>query len=151
MADEVKTEKPANILIEYTGDHIRYIADKLFLNTGITEVPTSVWEKHRWMVADLIVPDASKLKDSERKEGRIVELFAKVEVAKENAKDEVGKKTTVSSAKALNDLEYSEAQRVISETCDVKTLKSWLKSASDSLRPEIHAQIEKIEKEGEAK
>lgn len=140
MAEDLPL-KPTAVLIEWTGDNLKYIADKVFLNTGINEVPAADWERLRWMVEDLIA-DPAKLRDSERKEGRIIERFAAVEAPK--GKDT---KSIVKTAKTLNDLDDLEAIAVIEETNSIATLNKWKKaSGKDSIRVAINDQIEKINK-----
>ena len=102
MAEETQIPKPTAIIIEWTGDNLKYIADKVFLNTGRNEVAAADWERLRWMVADIIV-EPSKLTESQRKEGRIIEHFATVEPPK--GKDT---KSTIKDAKSLKDLDYAE-------------------------------------------
>lgn len=137
--------KPTAIIIEWTGDNLKYIADKLFLNTGRNEVAVADWERLRWMVADIIVEPA-KLSEKDRKEGRIVEHFATVEPPK--GKDT---KSTIKEAKSLKDLDYAEAVAVIEDTNDIATLNRWKKaSGKEDIRVAINEQIEKINK-GESK
>lgn len=141
MAEETQTQKPTAVLIEWTGDNLKYIADKVFLNTGINEVPAADWERLRWMVEDIIV-DPAKVSEKERKEGRIIERFATVEAPK--GKDT---KSIVKTAKTLNDLDDLEAIAVIEETNSIATLNKWKKaSGKDSIRVAINDQIEKINK-----
>jgi signal recognition particle subunit SEC65 len=141
MAEETQTQKPTAVLIEWTGDNLKYIADKVFLNTGINEVPASEWERLRWMVEDIIV-DPAKVSEKERKEGRIIERFATVEAPK--GKDT---KSIVKTAKSINDLDDLEAIAVIEETNSIATLNKWKKaSGKDSIRVAINDQIEKINK-----
>lgn len=141
MAEETQTQKPTAVLIEWTGDNLKYIADKVFLNTGINEVPAADWERLRWMVEDLIV-DPAKVSEKERKEGRIIERFAVVEAPK--GKDP---KSVVKTAKSINDLDDLEAIAVIEETNSIVTLNKWKKaSGKDSIRVAINDQIEKINK-----
>jgi signal recognition particle subunit SEC65 len=141
MAEETQTQKPTAVLIEWTGDNLKYIADKVFLNTGVNEVPASEWERLRWMVEDIIV-DPAKVSEKERKEGRIIERFATVEAPK--GKDT---KSIVKTAKSINDLDDLEAIAVIEETNSIATLNKWKKaSGKDSIRVAINDQIEKINK-----
>jgi hypothetical protein len=141
MAEETQTQKPTAVLIEWTGDNLKYIADKVFLNTGVNEVPASEWERLRWMVEDIIV-DPAKVSEKERKEGRIIERFATVEAPK--GKDT---KSIVKTAKSINDLDDLEAIAVIEETNSIATLSRWKKaSGKDSIRVAINDQIEKINK-----
>lgn len=140
MAEDLPL-KPTAVLIEWTGDNLKYIADKVFLNTGINEVPAADWERLRWMVEDLIV-DPAKVSEKERKEGRIIEKFAAVEAPK--GKDT---KSIVKTAKSINDLDDLEAIAVIEETNSIATLNRWKKaSGKDSIRVAINDQIEKINK-----
>ncbi len=137
--------KPTAIIIEWTGDNLKYIADKLFLNTGRNEIAAADWERLRWMVADIIVEPA-KLSEKDRKEGRIIEHFATVEPPK--GKDT---KSTIKEAKSLKDLDYAEAVAVIEDTNDIATLNKWKKaSGKEDIRVAINEQIEKINK-GESK
>lgn len=145
MAEETQIPKPTAIIIEWTGDNLKYIADKVFLNTGRNEVAATDWERLRWMVADIIV-EPSKLTESQRKEGRIIEHFATVEPPK--GKDT---KSTIKDAKSLKDLDYAEACTVIEDTNDIATLTRWKKaSGKEDIRVAINEQIEKINK-GETK
>lgn len=140
MAEDL-LPKPSTILIEWTGDNLKYIADKVFLNTGLNEVSASEWERLRWMVADIIV-DPSKILEKDRKEGRIIERFAVVEAPK-------GKETksTIKDAKSINDLDYQDAIAVIEETNSIATLNKWKKgSGKEDIRVAINEQIEKINK-----
>lgn len=145
MAEETQIPKPTAIIVEWTGDNLKYIADKVFLNTGRNEVAAADWERLRWMVADIIV-EPSKLTESQRKEGRIIEHFATVEPPK--GKDT---KSTIKEAKSLKDLDYAEAVAVIEDTNDIATLNKWKKaSGKEDIRVAINEQIEKINK-GESK
>lgn len=147
MAEDLPL-KPTAVLIEWTGDNLKYIADKVFLNTGINEILAADWERLRWMVADLIV-DPAKLRESERKEGRIIEKFATVEAPKppKDDKTPVDTKSTIKAAKSINDLDDLEALAVIEETNSIATLNKWKKaSGKDSIRVAINDQIEKINK-----
>lgn len=142
MAEETQSPKPTAIIIEWTGDNLKYIADKLFLNTGRNEVAASDWERLRWMVADIIATEPAKLREAERKEGRIIEHFAVVEPPK--GKDT---KSTIKEAKSLKDLDYAEAVAVIEDTNDLATLTRWKKaSGKEDIRVAINVQIEKINK-----
>jgi hypothetical protein len=144
MADDL-LPKPTAIIIEWTGDNLKYIADKLFLNTGRNEVAAADWERLRWMVADIIA-EPSKLTESLRKEGRIIEHFATVEPPK--GKDT---KSTIKEAKSLKDLDYAEACAVIEDTNDLATLTRWKKnSGKEDIRVAINEQIAKIN-QGETK
>lgn len=152
MAEETQTKKPTAIIVEWTGDNLKYIADKLFLNTGCNEVSVVDWETYRWMVADIIV-DPAKVSEKERKEGRIIEHFAAVEPPKPPKDDKAPRdtKSTVKDAKSLNDLEYSDAIAVIEDTNNIATLTKWKKaSGKEDIRVAINEQIEKINK-GETK
>jgi len=121
MAEDLPL-KPTAVLIEWTGDNLKYIADKVFLNTGINEIPAADWERLRWMVADLIV-DPAKLRESERKEGRIIEKFATVEAPKppKDDKTPVDTKSTIKAAKSINDPHDLDALAAIDATTPIPT------------------------------
>ena len=142
MAEEIK--KPESVILEWTADRLHYIADKVFLNTGINEVPAPWWESNRWMVADLIHDPKKPLTDALRKEGRIIERDVVVEVSEPTPKKPQGT-TTVKSAKGIMDLDPADAEALIAETWVVKTLEGWKKaSADDTIRRACMNQIDKI-------
>ena len=140
MAEAIK---PTKILLEWTADCIKFIGDKLYLTTGSNEVEVSAWEKLRWTVADITVADGTKLSDSDRKEGRIIEISAEVVVDPKNAQ-----KTEVKAAATLKDLDIQEAVALVAECTNPATLKAWKKRETrDSVLLAIAEQTEKIEKE----
>lgn len=139
MAEAIK---PTKILLEWTADCIKFIGDKLYLTTGSNEVEVSAWEKLRWTVSDITVADGTKLSDSDRKEGRIIEISAEVVV---DAKDT--QKSTVKTAATLKDLDTQEAIDLVAECVNPDTLKAWKKRETrDSVLLAIAEQTEKIEK-----
>ena len=139
MAEAIK---PTKILLEWTADCIKFIGDKLYLTTGSNEVEVSAWEKLRWTVSDITVADGTKLSDSDRKEGRIIEISAEVVV---DAKDT--QKSTVKTAATLKDLDIQEAIDLVAECVNPDTLKAWKKRETrDAVLLAIAEQTEKIEK-----
>lgn len=146
MAEE--TKKPENVILEWTADRLHYIADRVYLNTGINEVSAAFWALNRWMVADLIA-DPAKITDAQRKEGRIIEREVVIETTEPTPKKPQGV-TTIKSAKGILDLSPSEAEDMIAETWNVKTLEGWKKaSGDDTIRRACMNQIDRImEKKG---
>lgn len=150
MADEVKneeTKKPTTIFLEWTADCIKHIVDKTFLNTGINELEVSVWERIRWMVADVVVPEGTRLSDDEKKMGRIIEVGATVEApaAPKGTDKPSTAPAKVKSAKTLGDFAPEEAEKLVRDTNSLKTLEAWKKSESrDSVRVAIIEQIDVI-------
>ena len=150
MSDTPETEvkpakaiKPTTILLDWTADCIKYVGDKLFLNTGINSVPVSVWEKLRWTVADIIVDENARLSESDEKEGRIREIKAEVVENKKNPKE-----VTVESAATLKDMDIPAAVALVSSTNSLETLKAWKATElRDAVSLAIVEQITKIEEE----
>ena len=134
-------DKPLTIILEWTADCIKYMGDKLFLNTGSNEVPVSAWEKLRWTVADIVVADGTKLSESQRKEGRIIEIAAEVVADPKNAQ-----KSEVKMAASLKDMEVQEAIEVVGTCSNLDTLKTWKKKETrDSVLQAINEQVAKVE------
>lgn len=149
MADEVKneeTKKPTTIFLEWTGDCIKHIVDKTFLNTGINEMEVSVWERIRWMVADIVVPEGTRLSDEEKKIGRIIEVGAVVDPPAPKGADKLATgPAKVKSAKTLADLKAEEAEKLVRDTNSLKTLEAWKKTEDrPSVRIAIIEQIDVI-------
>lgn len=150
MADEIKneeTKKPTTIFLEWTADCIKHIVDKTFLNTGINEMDVATWERVRWMVADIVVPEGTRLTDEEKKYGRIVEIGAVVEPppAPKGSDKPVTGPAKVKSAKTLADLNSDEAEKMVRDTNNLKTLEGWKKSEDrPSVRIAIIEQIDVI-------
>jgi len=149
MADEIKTEetkKPTTIFLEWTADCIKHIENKTFLNTGINELDVATWERVRWMVADIVVAEGTRLTDEEKKIGRIIEVGATVEAPASKGTDKpVTGAAKVKSAKTLADFGPSEAEKLVRDTNSLKTLEAWKKSESrDSVRVAILEQIDVI-------
>lgn len=146
MAEAAKTEKPtkpATLLVEWTADCIKHIAEKLYLNTGINEVKVSEWEKYRWYIADIVVPEGARISDADRKDGRIIEISAEVVV---DPKD--SQKCSVTVAASLKDLDIPEAIKVVEDCVSLTTLSAWkARETRDSVAVAINGQIAKIEKE----
>jgi hypothetical protein len=138
MADE--TKKPTKILVEWTADNIKYIADKVFLNTGINEIDVTAWERVRWMVEDIIVAEGASIPSDAKKEGRIIERAAEVVKAAKPTGP-----ATVKSAESIGDMTSSEAERMVAECNSLSTLEAWKKTESrDSVRLAIIAKIDEI-------
>lgn len=150
MSDTPETEvksakvvKPTTILLDWTADCIKYVGDKLFLNTGINSVPVSIWEKLRWTVADIVVDENARLSESDEKEGRIREIQAEVTENKKNPKE-----STVESAATLKDMDIPAAVALVSSTNSLETLKAWkVTELRDAVSLAIVEQITKIEEE----
>lgn len=139
MADN----KPTKILLEWTADCIKYVGDKLFLNTGVNEVEVPVWEKLRWTVADITVTEGTKLSEDDKKVGRIIEKSAEVAVDPKNSQ-----KSEVKAAATLRDLEIQDALATVRECNDLRTLAAWKKvEVRDAVLLAIAEQADKIEKE----
>ena len=142
MAEE--TKKPETVLLEWTADRLHYIADRVYLNTGINEVTAAFWEANRWAVADLIHDPKKPLTDEIRKEGRIIEKDVVVEVLEPTARKPQGT-TSVKSAKGIADMAPADAEVLIGDTWNVKTLEGWKKNSSDdTIRRACMNQIDKI-------
>lgn len=146
-----------NVIIEWTGDCIKHIPERIILNTGTNEVPRKLWEASRWMVEDLIA--TGPLDDKARKEGRIIEhgIDATTEQVPEKkgpggkVVEEAKTVTKIKTAKGLADYDQEKAIELVQACNNLKDLKSWSKA---EVRPgvavAIKDQIEKIEKaEGE--
>ena len=145
MAEEIKTEKPKTILIEWTGENIKYIADRCFLNTGVNVVQVPVWEHLRWMVADIIVPEGTRISAEDREKGRIIERSATVVPSSSKAVDAPA---SVKEAASLKDLEIQEAVAVVAECANPQSLAEWKKAESrDSVIVAINEKLADIEKE----
>ena len=145
MAEEIKTEKPKTILIEWTGENIKYIADRCFLNTGVNVVLVPVWEHLRWMVADIIVPEGTRISAEDREKGRIIERSATVVPSSSKAVDAPA---SVKEAASLKDLEIQEAVAVVAECANPQSLAEWKKAESrDSVIVAINEKLADIEKE----
>lgn len=138
---EVKEQKPTTIFLEWTGDNLKYIADRVFLNTGINELSVADWERLRWMVADIVVPDGTRLTDDEKKAGRIIEVAAVVEASKAAGSTAA----RVKSAKRLSDLPAEEAEKLVRDTNNLATLQGWKKTEDrETVRIAIIEQIDVI-------
>jgi hypothetical protein len=134
-------DKPLTIILEWTADCVKYVGDKLFLNTGSNEVEVSSWERLRWTVADIVVAEGTKLSEAQRKEGRIIEIMADIAVDPKNPQ-----KAEVKAAATLKDMEVQEAIAVVSECSNLDTLKAWKKRESrDSVLLAINEQVAKVE------
>lgn len=134
--------KPTSIILEWTADCIKYVGDKLFLNTGTNVVDVSVWEKLRWTVADITVAEGTKLSDPERKEGRIIEISAEVAVDPKNTQ-----KAEVKAAASLKDMDVQEAIAVVGTCSNLATLAAWKKKETrDAVLLAIAEQVAKVEK-----
>ena len=145
MAEETKTEKPKTILIEWTGENIKYIADRCFLTTGVNVVQVPVWEHLRWMVADIIVPEGTRISAEDREKGRIIERSATVVPSASKAVDAPA---SVKEAASLKDLEIQEAVAVVAECANPQSLAEWKKAESrDSVIVAINEKLADIEKE----
>ena len=145
MAEEIKTEKPKTILIEWTGENIKYIADRCFLNTGVNVVQVLVWEHLRWMVADIIVPEGTRISAEDREKGRIIERSATVVPS---ASKSVDAPASVKEAASLKDLDVQEAVAVVAECANPQSLAEWKKAESrDSVIVAINEKLADIEKE----
>lgn len=145
MAEEIKTEKPKTILIEWTGENIKYIADRCFLNTGVNVVQVPVWEHLRWMVADIIVPEGTRISAEDREKGRIIERSATVVPSSSKAVDAPA---SVKEAASLKDLDVQEAVAVVAECANPQSLAEWKKAESrDSVIVAINEKLADIEKE----
>lgn len=145
MAEEIKTEKPKTILIEWTGENIKYIADRCFLNTGVNVVQVPVWEHLRWMVADIIVPEGTSISAEDREKGRIIERSATVVPSSSKAVDAPA---SVKEAASLKDLDVQEAVAVVAECANPQSLAEWKKAESrDSVIVAINEKLADIEKE----
>ena len=145
MAEEIKTEKPKTILIEWTGENIKYIADRCFLNTGVNVVQVPVWEHLRWMVADIIVPEGTSISAEDREKGRIIERSATVVPSSSKAVDAPA---SVKEAASLKDLDVQEAVAVVAECANPQSLAEWKKAESrDSVIMAINEKLADIEKE----
>ena len=135
------SDKPTKILLRWTADCIKYIGDKLFLTTGTNEVDVASWEKLRWTVADITVPEGTSLSKQEEEEGRIIELVSKVIVGKD------GKTASVEAAATIKDLDIKDAIKVIGDCDRIVTLEAWKEVESrDSVRAAILNRLEAIEK-----
>ena len=142
MAEE--TKKPESVLLEWTADRLHFIADRVFLNTGINEVSAAFWETHRWAVADLIHDPKKPLTDAIRKEGRILEKDVVVEIETDGRKKSAGA-VTIKSAVGIKDMGPADAEIVIADTWNVKTLEAWKKGSGDeTIRVACMNQIDKI-------
>ena len=145
MAEEIKTEKPKTILIEWTGENIKYIADRCFLNTGVNVVQVPVWEHLRWMVADIIVPEGTRISAEDREKGRIIERSATVVPSSSKAVDAPA---SIKEAASLKDLDVQEAVAVVAECANPQSLAEWKKAESrDSVIVAINEKLADIEKE----
>ena len=145
MAEEIKTEKPKTILIEWTGENIKYIADRCFLNTGVNVVQVPVWEHLRWMVADIIVPEGTRISAEDREKGRIIERSATVVPSSSKSVDAPA---SVKEAASLKDLDVQEAVAVVAECANPQSLAEWKKAESrDSVIVAINEKLADIEKE----
>ena len=145
MAEEIKTEKPKTILIEWTGENIKYIADRCFLNTGVNVVQVPVWEHLRWMVADIIVPEGTRISAEDREKGRIIERSATVVPSSSKSVDAPA---SVKEAASLKDLDVQEAVAVVAECANPQSLAEWKKAESrDSVIVAINEKLAEIEKE----
>ena len=145
MAEEIKTEKPKTILVEWTGENIKYIADRCFLNTGVNVVQVPVWEHLRWMVADIIVPEGTRISAEDREKGRIIERSATVVPSSSKAVDAPA---SVKEAASLKDLDVQEAVAVVAECANPQSLAEWKKAESrDSVIMAINEKLADIEKE----
>ena len=145
MAEEIKTEKPKTILIEWTGENIKYIADRCFLNTGVNVVQVPVWEHLRWMVADIIVSEGTRISAEDREKGRIIERSATVVPSSSKAVDAPA---SVKEAASLKDLDVQEAVAVVAECANPQSLAEWKKAESrDSVIMAINEKLADIEKE----
>ena len=145
MAEEIKTEKPKTILIEWTGVNIKYIADRCFLNTGVNVVQVPVWEHLRWMVADIIVPEGTRISAEDREKGRIIERSATVVPSSSKSVDAPA---SVKEAASLKDLDVQEAVAVVAECANPQSLAEWKKAESrDSVIVAINEKLADIEKE----
>mgnify|MGYP006335862625 FL=1 len=145
MAEEIKTEKPKTILVEWTGENIKYIADRCFLNTGVNVVQVPVWEHLRWMVADIIVPEGTRISAEDREKGRIIERSATVVPSSSKAVDAPA---SVKEAASLKDLDVQEAVAVVAECANPQSLAEWKKAESrDSVIVAINEKLADIEKE----
>lgn len=145
MAEEIKTEKPKTILIEWTGENIKYIADRCFLNTGVNVVQVPVWEHLRWMVADIIVPEGTRISAEDREKGRIIERSATVVPSSSKYVDAPA---SVKEAASLKDLDVQEAVAVVAECANPQSLAEWKKAESrDSVIVAINEKLADIEKE----
>ena len=141
MAEAAK--KPTKILVEWTGDNIKYIADKVFLNTGINEVEVSAWERLRWMVEDIIAADKDAITEADKKAGRIIEQGAEVIASTKPAAPAV-----VKSAESLADLSVAKAVKLVGNCNSLSTLEAWKASESrDEVRLAIIAKIDTINNE----
>ncbi len=139
MADET-AKKPTKILVEWTGDNIKYIADKVFLNTGINEIDVTAWERVRWMVEDILATDKDSLSEVALKEGRIIEQNAEVAKATKQTAP-----ATVKAAESLTDMTVAKAVKTVGNCNSLATLESWKASESrDEVRLAIIAKIDAI-------
>lgn len=144
MAEETIAKKPETVLVEWTADRLHFIADKIYLNTGINEIPTAFWETYRPWVADMIHDPKKPLSDEMKKEGRILEKDIVVEVETDGRKATKGS-VTIKSAKGLLDMDPADAEVLIADTWNVKTLEKWKKeSGDDTIRRACMNQIDKI-------
>jgi len=144
MAEETNTKKPESVILEWTADRLHYIADRVFLNTGINEVSAAFWEANRWAVADLIHDPKKPLTDAVRKEGRILEKDVVVEIETDGRKKSAGA-VTIKSAKGLKEMEPADAELLIADTWVVSTLEKWKKDSGDeTIRRACMNQIDKI-------
>jgi len=146
MAEDTKTaEKPKTIILEWTGDNIKYIADRCFLNSGTNVVEVPVWEHLRWMVADIIVPEGTRISAEDREKGCIIERAATVVPSTSKAVDAPA---VVKEAASLKDLDVQEAVAVVSECANPQSLAEWKKAESrDSVIVAINEKLAEIEKE----
>lgn len=146
MAEDTKTaEKPKTIILEWTGDNIKYIADRCFLNSGTNVVEVPVWERLRWMVEDIIVAENARISESDRKEGRIIERDAVVVAGKTQTSPAV-----VKEAASLQDLGVQDATATVAECFNPATLATWKEAESrDSVIVAINKQLAEIEKEAQ--
>jgi hypothetical protein len=115
-------------------------------------VPAHAGARLRLMPGHNDVSDATfeKVKDTLAKyvERGSLEVVAEKVETPETTKGKARVKTVkVEEPKSFADLDEAEAEKVVTDTWDIPTLRKWLDSAEGSVRSKIHAQIELIEEE----
>lgn len=125
------------MILNWTKDRILKVGD-LTLLPGMNEVSDEQWLVVRGDVKDHL--DRKNLLEVHAEVVKKVDPETKKEVFK------------IESAKTLKQLAAKEAEEVVKQTFNLKTLGKWLKEeARDSVRVEIRNQIDSVNKFGEDK
>lgn len=124
------------MILNWTKDRVLTAGDLIIL-PGMNEVSD---EKYLAVRGDLKIHLEKKA---------LIEVQAQVTTKLE---PETKKEITEIKSKTLKELPAREAEQVVSETFNLKTLGGWLKAeARDSVRVSIQNQIDSVEKYGEDK